>query len=779
MTSPRAGALLGLVAAGLSSVIQNWNDAERTREPSVFTVFDEQGLRCPIFLPPDAQPGERRAAALIQRTLARAAGRQPAAFPIVEQTAETPRGIVLARGDGPLPDSPVAADWHDYAVTGRRVVLRSWPAAAAEAGAAWFLEKKLGARWFMPGPLGEQVAPRTRLEITTTQHKTETFLPSFLHRHLGIGGGEEQDTWWRHNRLHAPFRHGHAMNELFPAGVLTKHPELAPMVNGQRRFPNRRDDQGWQPDLTAPQAVPQAVASLRDHFARNPHEMSAAIGLNDTINFDQSHATQARLEPKRWFRLKPDYSDLYFGFVNEVARRLPGKFLGAYAYDWTEQVPRFPVERNVIPWLTSDKAQWFDRHFAEEDKDLIRRWRRAGPEIVGVYDYYEGAPYLVPRPTLYAVAESIPFLHGAGVRAFYAEGQPNWGLDGPKPWLAAQLLWDATQDPDRLLETYYREFWQEAAEPMRRYFALIERQWLDQPRPAYWLKYFKDEHQHLLFPPAVRRDMRGLLAEAAALAHREVTRRRVEFFRQAFAVMDAFCEFNGAREQLARALLERAPDANRVAALTRAEHEAREVFAAIHRATRRRTPLAVQAEILPEYMRHDPASKWRHRGDRGGPELLLDRQLEQVAIRPPADFTSLDWVRSTEWRGSGEPFATRVIGLTANGALRFAGCKQDMIWQWRPGEPHHRYAARVRVRAKVSPGNATFLILNFADKDARPLGYGKVDRLPVGEWSGEVELFATDHAPAGTASVGMGVRVLNQVEGDYAEFSGFSLRGLD
>ncbi len=775
----RASVLVLSTLAALLAGLLGWRAADWAREPEVFRVFDELGLACTIHLPADASPEERRAAKLLQRTLAKAAGRHAGAFPIVVHTGKSARGIVLARGDGPLPGAHVIADWHEYAVTGRQVTLRSWPAVSAEAGAAWLLEKNLGARWFMPGALGEHIPRRPRLEIAPTRKQTVSHLPSFLHRNLGVGGGEEQNSWWRSNRLYSPFRHGHAMNEVFPAEVLKKHPELAPLVNGRRRFPNKPGDQGWQPNLASPQAVPQAVAALRAHFARNPHEVSAAIGLNDTINFDQSPETQARLEPKRWFRQKPDYSDLYFGFVNAVARQLPGRYFGAYAYDWTEQVPRLPVEKNVIPWLTSDKAQWFDRAFAEVDKDLIRRWLKAGPEIVGVYDYYEGAPYLVPRPTLHAVAESIPFLHQAGVRAFYAEGQPNWGLDGPKHWLAAQLLWDATQDPDKLLETYYREFWQEAAEPMRRYFELIERQWLNQPKPAYWLKYFKDEHQYLLFPPAVRRGMQAQLAEAAALARSRIVRQRVEFARQAFAVMDAFCLFNEAREELARALLENGPDAARIAELVRAEQEARGEFEAIHRTTRRQAPLAVQAEILPEYVRHDPAGSWRQRDGRAGPELLLDPKLERVAIKPPADFTSLDWTESADWRGSGEPFEMRQIEARAAGTIRFSGCKQEMLWQWRPGDPLQRYAASVRVRAKVSPGNVTFLILNFADKDARPLGYGVVDRLPVGEWSSAVGLFAAGPAPAGTAFVGMGIRVLNQVDGDYAEFSGFSLRRLD
>jgi hypothetical protein len=89
----------------------------------------------------------------------------------------------------------------------------------------------------------------------------------------------------------------------------------------------------------------------------------------------------------------------------------------------------------------------------------------------------------------------------------------------------------------------------------------------------------------------------------------------------------------------------------------------------------------------------------------------------------------------------------------------------------------------------VSPGNMTFLILNFQDEAGRALGLGVVDRLPVGEWGQrtedggqmtdqDVELVVWTQAPAKAKWVGLGVRALNQVGEDHAEFSGFSLQAL-
>ncbi len=795
-----------LVAAWL------WWDLGRNRES--YLVYDDKGATCAIIVPASPTEPELAAAKLLSETLAAAAGRESNDFPIQRESRwrfwqkgikvgnTSKAGLLLLAGTTRL-ERPVGA-----VVSPGGVILRSrWPEDIV-AAASWFLEKHTGAHWFMPGPLGQSVPRRSTLRLPLG---VETAAPSFISRNLGGIGGPEGAAWFAANRLQAVLGHNHSMSEIFKPEDVVKMPALAPLVNWQKYVPTQPHEQGWQPNLAAAEAAPHAISVLRRQLTHAPTQVAASLSMNDTINYDQSKETQALVGPPRYFRQKPDFSNLVFGFANQVARGLaaefPDRFVTTYAYDWTEDVPRFPVEPNVVPYLTADRSQWFDPVFAAEDRDLMKRWVAAGPKLVGIYDYFYGASYLVPHPTLYAVAQSIPFAHEAGVRAFYAECYPNWGNEGPKLWLAAQLLWDATRDPAGLIDTYYREYWQEAAGPMREFFELCDKQWLEQPLPSYWLKYFKDEHQALRFPPEVRLALRVKLEAADRLAQSDTVRQRLALTEAAFAVSDAFCEFTEARERVSRLALADPLDRTVVVAAAATMQRVKGKLNDSLSRTKAAHPLAVTTKLLEEYTRNDPRRRalWRLQqpapavaesgqftaafGDllpaplgTGRQELTVDGELLRLTLRDVADFTTLDYVQTGYWRGHGEPYETRRITLQpgiGHNTIRFAGCKQETLSQWYSAEGGSLYTGTVQVRAKVSPGNMTFLIVSFLDAKGKHIGIGFIDRLPVGDWSGPVELAVLVRAPKEAAQIGLGVRVLNQVNDDYAEFAQLSLKRVE
>ncbi|MBI3886367.1 MAG: DUF4838 domain-containing protein [Opitutae bacterium] len=801
-------AAIGSLFAGLAL----WQAAE-SRHPGDFIAFTADGYACPIYVDPRLGDAGRRAAGLLQQTLASAADRSPASFPIRPgDGAHTKgRGVFLAAQEAGPPgklDFPAA-----YFSGAGRLSITSRSPETLEPAVSWFLEKELGAHWFIPGALGVQVPRRNTFSLPV---KTEQWSPSFVSRNLSVGGTPEAAEWFARNRLNALLEHGHSMGAIFKREDLLKTPELAPLINGKRFQPRVGDTNSWQPNLASPLAAPYAANVLKQWLRESPARLSVPLCMNDTVGYDQSPETAKLVGNRGWFRGKPDYSNLVFGFVNnvarEVAREFPDRYVGTYAYDWTENAPDFPVEPNVVPFLTADRTKWFDPKFAAEDRALIKRWVAAGPRIVGLYDYLYGSTFQVPRPAIYAVSESIPFAYDAGVRAYYAESSPNWGLDGPKAWLVAQLLWNAKQNPADLLDTYYREFWQEAAAPMREFFAQCDAQWRHQPLPSYWLKYFKDEQQHLLFPAAIRQRLRAELAAAARLARSDAVRERLRMVSESFAVTETFADFCERREALIRLLLQPQAAPAELLALTREYLEAKRRFTGQSDKTRREFPFAV-LPVPRELTRDDPAGSAVYRLGRSPlpaemrpairtlcrdfslpPELAAeakapaprlvsaDPTLAEVQVTTAAGPAALDWTKPGAWRGYGLPAEHRMATLvpaSKGHAVRLTGCLEETFWQWMPAEGGALYRATARVKARVSPGTMTFLVVYFTDATGKFADLGTIQRLPVGEWREEVELSVVARAPRHSRRVWVAVRTVNQVEGDYAEFSQIGLARLE
>jgi hypothetical protein len=84
---------------------------------------------------------------------------------------------------------------------------------------------------------------------------------------------------------------------------------------------------------------------------------------------------------------------------------------------------------------------------------------------------------------------------------------PNWGIDGPMPWVLAQLLQNPETSADEFLQEYYTRYFHEAAGPMRRFYERCEAQWLGQGGAPYWLKHYRNQSQAVIFPSTVCREL--------------------------------------------------------------------------------------------------------------------------------------------------------------------------------------------------------------------------------------------------------------------------------
>jgi hypothetical protein len=405
-----------------------------------------------------------------------------------------------------------------------------------------FVRRHLGVVFLVPGEWGAEWTPRRTLVVPRGAHVRR---PSYLWRNLSVGTSAAEGEWCRNNGLGDLPLINHSLHTVFDKAAAGSHPEFFPTIGGVRKLPSGRGGYEPQPHLAAPGAASYAARRASDFFARDAASSVFSLSINDNMGWDETAETRALAPRGCFFRNRPDYSGYVFAFMNRVATALwpaptgvewdaarwrdagvgvggippltavpPEKLLTCLAYHHCENVPGFALHPNIFPVLTADRSQWRDPAFREEDRDLIRRWARSGVRHFGLYDYYYGNDHLVPRIFLRHEAESIRWGAENGASLFYAEVNANWGFDGPKSWLAAQLLLDAGQEPGALLERYFNEAYGPAAASMREFFAIAERCWDEQPGPARWIKFWLLENAATLFPPGRQRQMRAALANA-------------------------------------------------------------------------------------------------------------------------------------------------------------------------------------------------------------------------------------------------------------------------
>ncbi len=642
------------------------------------------------------------------------------------------------------------------------------------------------ARWFLPGELGhepgaEPPPPGPQAFLTRTCYGVDN-----------LDGGE----WARRNGLGPGLHFSHNLANIFRPELFDTHPEFFPLIAGERtRPPKTRTN--WNPELGTPESAALAARAANDHFDAKPEALSFSVGINDALRYGESEATRRWVDPPRYFRRMPVYSDLVFNFTNSVAAQVavkhPDKLIGALAYYWTEQVPSFPLHPQVVPFLTADRSLLFDPYFRREESALQHAWADKGTHRLGLYDYIYGYGFLVPRIHTTTLARHLRDARRTGFTDYFAELNSNWGLDGPQPWLVAQLLQDPEQSPRALLAEYYRRYFRSAASPMRAFYEKCEALWAGQGGPVYWLKHYRNDSQAALFPPDTRRRLRAYLdaaARAAADAGDAKAAARVALVGAAFSVSERYVELNEAREALGRAVLAAGGgDGAALAALAplrAADRSARRAFLETVAAVRAEQPYALSPTIPADFARADwgPSADWLLAGGKleAGRELLVDAgwrgarnsDLHIAGLLYKPGLTE-PWVARTEpWEGLVAELRSDRKGVRS---LRLENNKSSAFEQVLICLPTVTGTASWEVSGRISPTSQVLFRVLWFDFNKAPCGETTV-QIPAGEWKKVVPVIPLT-PPSSAFYLGFSLNLLHQQRGDWLEISNVSVTRRD
>lgn len=472
---------------------------------------------------------------------------------------------VLKEGDVDLPT--LGAEEFVLRTVGEDVVF----AGGSSRGVAYAVAElfhRLGARWYMPGELGECLPSSPTLTVEPLAVRRA---PSFEKRWIS------NDTEWslrmRQNLITdrslppgftvLPIRRGpegsvklyHTQQVLLPGDVFfPQHPEYYAFVDGKRSDHPQHKLCNSNPEVA--RALARELANVvREH----PDVDMLNLTPTDGYTYCQCENCLALDEPN-----VPDdqkYSRRQMYLYNRVAEELetlvPGRtiMVGAYHYfTWPPADESMRAHENLAVSVCHYEAYCLAHPVGDPDcppnrrfLELLESWKKHTDDIY-VYEYYFKANWLgLPWPIVHTVAADVPFYKEFGIKGLYTQYSPRYIWNNFLPmYVAAQLLWDHTANVEEILNEFYPRFYGRAAGPMRRWHETLEEQ---MESSTVHMPGNSPSYGHHIFTRELRDSLKECIREAKELAADPLVKRRVGRMEVQTDYADRFAEIIALRHE--------------------------------------------------------------------------------------------------------------------------------------------------------------------------------------------------------------------------------------
>lgn len=518
--------------------------------PLQLNASDYQPLRITadnvaILTPRFATADEIRAAGMIRDALAQALKVEPKdIFAVPDQDAEKAKGRILisigrTRALDPKDLEPLESQGYLIKRKGNAILLATRDPQTMPVATEAFMSQMLGVRHYLPFKLFFSDASTKPIVVTDLNIVSNPQLQAAN----STGYSYYPDIDWvrmmglvRHSGLHQ-----HSMYVRFPPEKYAKkYPKIYPTINGKYYVPTSGGDQRWEPTFSEPTLVDAALESMDDFFTQNPDAAFISFSVMDSHFYSDLDYEQPICKE---LGKQQGVSVLYWTFMNELAKRAekkyPDKKIVGIAYSYVRFAPTFVLHKNIVPWL-----QW--KLSDETASQVVTPWSKV-TRTIGIHDWAQGSGFFIPR--IYTNKLKNAFLDvdkmGLSLRYAHGEAYPNWGLDGPKLYMMAQIWWNPHVDVDKLLQQFSDDMFGGASKPMYEYFKILENLFLimnqNQERKIerYYSQFILTSKTRPLAAKA-----RTLLDQAVAMASTPQEKQRIELFNKTFKLSEMFFELS-------------------------------------------------------------------------------------------------------------------------------------------------------------------------------------------------------------------------------------------
>ena len=350
---------------------------------------------------------------------------------------------------------------------------------------------RLGARWYLPGELGEVLPDLKTIPLAKLD---ETVRPDFAQRRFNYHGGvhgRDTSMWFMRLGVRDPYgiQDAHGLDTMTRRDeVFAEHPEWFAMYGGKRRFNMREVNQLCYSNEELFQETVRYVRAQFDHLKMSMVSVMPPDGYSAIC---QCPLCAGEDSPEREQRGLA--SDHVWGFVNRVAKEVGkthpnGKVLTcAYGIYALPPLKIDKLEPNVVVSIVGARVP---RNNKPEQQDECRKLREAWVAkthnpIINFENYpFTDRGWYLPAFTPHAMGESTNATKGI------SSGEDIWltarqdfdkvgiGFNHFLVYFTARMYWGGKDaDVDAILREYCRLFYGPAEQEMRAFFEYGEANW--------------------------------------------------------------------------------------------------------------------------------------------------------------------------------------------------------------------------------------------------------------------------------------------------------------
>jgi tetratricopeptide (TPR) repeat protein len=348
----------------------------------------------------------------------------------------------------------------------------------------------LGARWYLPGELGEVLPSLKTIPLPKID---ETVHPDFAVRRVNIRfatHGRDTALWAMHLGLRDPFniQVAHGMTTMTDRReIMEAHPDWFALYGGKRATDlEQKNNQLCYSNEELFRETVRYVRTLFDHYHLDVVSIMPPDGYTAIC---QCPLCQGKDTPERDDRGR--LSDYVWDFVNRVAREVgkthPNKKVMNCAYGVYTLPPLkiAKLEPNVQVCIVGGRRPVNNKHEQQEETRKLREaWVAKTDNPLMIFENYPFTDrgFYLPAFTPHAMGASINATKGLSMgEDIWLSGNFNkvgLGFNHFQIYFTERMWWGGkTQDVDALFDEYCRLCYGPAAKQMKAFFEYSEANW--------------------------------------------------------------------------------------------------------------------------------------------------------------------------------------------------------------------------------------------------------------------------------------------------------------